>query len=56
MLNQARVNEENSVDLLTLTLPRSVRFVIIQMTEEFCSQTIRQKSPKVAGSGPWVAM
>ena len=38
------------------TLPLSTSWVSMTMLCEFCSQTIRQKSSKVAGSGPWVAM
>ncbi len=39
-----------------LTLPLSTRLVIMTTTRTFCSQTMRQKESKVAGSGPWVPM
>ena len=35
-----------------LTLPLSMRLVIMTMTVEFCSQSIVQKSANVAGRGP----
>ena len=44
------------INLFILTLPRSVKLVIIAMTTVFCSQTIRQKSANVVGRGPCVAM
>ena len=39
-----------------LTRDFSSSRVIITMVAERCSHTIRQKSPKVSGSGPCVAM
>ncbi len=38
-----------------LTRPLSTSWVSITITWLFCSHTIRQKSSKVAGKGPWVA-
>lgn len=39
-----------------LTLPSSTRFVMTTMTLHLSCQTMAQKSPKVQGSGAWVAM
>ena len=39
----------------SLTRPLSMRFVIMTITEEFCSHTIVQKSANVDGRGPWAA-
>ena len=40
----------------TLTLPLSTSCVNITMMLTFCSQIIRQKSSRVKGRGPWVAI
>ena len=38
------------------TCPASTRLVIMTMTCDCCSQTIRQNLPKLEGRGPCVAM
>lgn len=41
---------------LKLTLRRSLHWVSMTMMGDFCCRTIFQKSLRVSGSGPWVAM
>lgn len=43
-------------DKTILTRPFSMRFVIMTITLQFCSHTMRQKSANVCGNGPCVAM
>jgi len=40
------------VQQATLTRPFSISLVIMTITTDSCSHTIRQKSPNVDGNGP----
>lgn len=53
---KSRTQHESKNYLSSLTRDFSSSLVIMTTVAALCSHTILQKSPKVSGKGPWVAM